>query len=414
MVPFCDQGVASAANVLIGIILARAADKSEFGLYTLGLTVIMFGLNVQTALIWTPYTVFLPRMTGRPRATLSGSTLLHQLTTSAAMIAVITSTCLVLELRSFDQRFVWLFAALSITILPYLLREYCRRFFFANLEFLSALKFDSFVAASQVALLLILLTTYYLSAVIVFLILAFTTGVSAVSSLWRNRRRFEVDTSRVGEDWRANWRFGRWALGSSLLWSVQAYAMPWVIAQSRGLDSAGAWAACIGAIAIGNPFLLATQNFVGPVLASTWAETGTAGLSSRVFRFMAMVGSASVAYVIAFVIGGQVLVLLMYGPEYSNLGLVLSVLALNFAFSLVQVPLTSALFVLDRVRIDFVINLVSLAAFGSAVMPAVGRFGLAGGAVVLAACSGASLLAKVCVFTLITKLEDRTPVGSDA
>lgn len=410
--PFCDQAVTSAANVLVGVILARSCEKSEFGLYTLGLTIIMFGLNFQTAVIWTPYTVFVPRLPSRARALYAGSTLIHQLVSSAALVVGLGAFVLVFGSRFGDQRFGYLFFILCVTAGPYLFREYCRRVSFANLNFISALKLDTVVAVSQISLMLLFMQQFRLSATIVFLLVAFSSGIPAVVWIIVNKSIFSVRSGQILKDWIKNWAFGRWIFASSMLWSVQAYATPWVIAHTSGLEMAGAWAACIGAIAIGNPILLATQNYIGPTLSNSFAKHGTRQFSSQVIRFVLMIGIASVIFLLMFAFFGQDLISLMYGSAYGGLGLVLLLLAFNFSFSVVQVPFTSALLIFNRVRLDFAVNLVTLIVFSVSVLPSVRHFGLLGGAGVLALCSGTSVCIKAVSFLWISVHAGETGANS--
>ena len=74
-----DQGVASAANFLTGVIIARACSKEELGLYMLGFSLILFVTDLQTSLISTPYMVYAPRLKDDAHALYTGSTLIHQL-----------------------------------------------------------------------------------------------------------------------------------------------------------------------------------------------------------------------------------------------------------------------------------------------------------------------------------------------
>lgn len=410
LVPFIDQGVTSAANVLTGIILARSCDKSEFGLYTLGLTIILFGLNFQTSVIWTPYTVFSPRLSDRSRVLFTGSTFIHQAVSSAVLVFSIAIFIAVFHFQLSDDRFSRLFLVLLISIYPYLIREYCRRIAFANLRFISALKLDSSVAFTQLALMFLVLYFYHLSASIVFLIISLCTGISASFWLIKNRKIFAISHKSIAPDWQKNWHFGKWIFASSVLWGIQAYVTPWVVTHVQGLESAGAWAACIGAIAIGNPILLATQNYTGPTLANSFADNGALHLVSQVKRLVFKIGTVSVFFLTLLALFGEKLVALMYGSQYQGFGVVVTLLALNFVFSVIQVPLTSAFFVLNYVRLDFLINLITLILFASVIIQSVNHFGIAGAAAVLAACSGTSICIKALFFTMMSRkgrLEER-------
>src|SRR5262249_42338575 len=85
-----DQGVASATNFLTTIIIGRACLPQELGLYTLGLSLAAIVMMIPKAIIWTPFTTFLPSMSERDRQRYAGSTLAHQVIFGVSAACLIT------------------------------------------------------------------------------------------------------------------------------------------------------------------------------------------------------------------------------------------------------------------------------------------------------------------------------------
>jgi GNAT superfamily N-acetyltransferase len=65
-------------------LVARAAGRSELGIYTLGLSFLLIGFDMQNSVVLIPYTVFSPRHGEAAQPRLAGSALLHTLALSVA------------------------------------------------------------------------------------------------------------------------------------------------------------------------------------------------------------------------------------------------------------------------------------------------------------------------------------------
>jgi len=52
-----EQGFSSVVVFVMGILLARATTKDDFGMYVLGLSIVMIAIGFQRAVITTPYAI---------------------------------------------------------------------------------------------------------------------------------------------------------------------------------------------------------------------------------------------------------------------------------------------------------------------------------------------------------------------
>lgn len=51
IITIIDQAIVSVTGFVMGIIVARTCDKTEFGLFVLGLTILTFALSLQSSVI---------------------------------------------------------------------------------------------------------------------------------------------------------------------------------------------------------------------------------------------------------------------------------------------------------------------------------------------------------------------------
>ena len=99
LVSLADQAVVSAANFVTGVILARACAKEELGLYLLGLSLMLVALDIQTALLATPYMIHSPRLQAGALCRYSGATFVQQLILSGTFAAGLMVVSVILGLR---------------------------------------------------------------------------------------------------------------------------------------------------------------------------------------------------------------------------------------------------------------------------------------------------------------------------
>ncbi len=358
MAALADQTIFNAGNFFRGVILARMVSQGEFGLFTLGWTVIAFLQSVQTTLVSTPYTVYCPRLKEVELARFTGSALTHHLflTVSLALVGICTSLSLTLLGNSKEiSVLAW---AITIAIVPILLRDHIRRLCFARLWMRAAIAVDLSTVVIQLGLLLVVGAIAGLSASVAFILIGSGCLIVTVSWIVINRSEFKVAWPQVLADWGKNWPIGKWGLASAVLWMSATTFYPWMLAALHGTSAAGVWAACIGVVALCNPLLVGLQNFILPKASHVFAERGASALRSFVPRAALLIGGSVTAFCVMLIPIGGWLVTTIYGDPYSGNGLVVTLLLANFSIVSFDFCFSRGLFILERPDIDFKINIV--------------------------------------------------------
>lgn len=360
-VAVADQSVASLANFLTGVILARALLPEGFGFYMLGLSIILLMLDLQTTITTTPYMVYRPRLIGRERARYLGSTMVEQIALSTLLIVVLATAWVALRSGDGDAGIVSVLIALVVSLGFILFRDFVRRVCFAHLKPATALLVDSSVTLLQLGGLILLAWLGEITVFRAFLILGGAAGAVSLGWLIANRRAIEVDTRDVKADIRKNLSFGKWPLMSGIVWSASMQIYPWLLVAFHGSASAGIWAAGLGVMALGNPLLLGLQNYLGPRIATDYAQQGLAGLRGSVRHgaiiFAALMGPLAAVIAVA----GGLIATLIYGQAYSGNGTLIALLILSLFVSSIAFSFSRGLFALERADIDFKVNLVAFA-----------------------------------------------------
>lgn len=375
-----DQMVVSGTNFLTGVIVGRACSKEEFGLYMLGLSIVVLATDIQTSLISSPYMVQSPHLKGQAHSRYTGSIMFHQFGLSALTVLALVGGGAWLSTGNGPPGLAPVIWSLVLVISFILLREHARRVCFANLDFRTAVIIDLCVGVSQIVILGWLAFRGRLEPGSVFLVVGIAGGIAALAWLLRTRGSLSFNLSSAISDFYSSWTFGKWIFASGLLWTLSMNLYPWVLTLFHGTGSTGIWAACLGIFAIGNPFLFGLANYLGPRLAHSYADGGVHGLRALAIKG-ATRSTALMVPLVVFLVGfGGALVELVYGQRYAGNGLVVSILALNLLAMTPSVAFSRSLLVLGRADIDFRANLVViviLVFFGVPAVQALGPLGVA-------------------------------------
>jgi len=227
LITLVNQGVVSATNFLTGVVIGRTCTKDEFGLYMLGFSIVLFALDLQVSLVSTPYMIYRPRLRGEDLHLYKGSSLLHQIVLSLALMAVLASWGGAVSLGFGPPGLEPVLFALVAVIGFIMLREFVRRVCFADLRMEIVLFFDICVALLQVGGLLLLAYYQVLSADRAYWVIGGACGLAGLGWILLNRKTFVVRTSRSLQDLKLNWTFGKWVFASGALWAISMNLYPW-------------------------------------------------------------------------------------------------------------------------------------------------------------------------------------------
>lgn len=360
LLSFLDQGLVSGGSFLAGVIIGRTCEKGQFGLYLLGLTIIGLIMEFQNVIIWVPYTVFSPRLTGSARAFYTGSTFLHQLGTSALGVLALAAGGIYLSRTPGTHDLAGVILILAGVGGFYLFREYARRVCFAALRAQAALALDSFALFFQLLSLLLLFHLDKMSAGNAFGVIGLGCGLAVISWLIWAWRDMAFSVTQALSDLGRNWSFGKWVLGGNLALFLSWQLYPWILAGFQEAAIVGILAASQGVIALSNPFMQGSAVFLEARAAHAFAHGGSEGLRRLVLKVTAVMAAVMIIFCLIIFTLGNWLTILIYGPKYGGQGLVLSLLALSTLAWALEFGLYFGLRVMGRPDLNFKIELIRL------------------------------------------------------
>jgi O-antigen/teichoic acid export membrane protein len=359
-IALADQVVASATNFVTGVVIGRACSKEEFGLYLLGLSIVLFAMRLQTALIATPYMVYSPRLNRTDNARYTGSTLVHQIGVSLVATVSLVIAEVSIALGVGPRPLLPVIRALVCTIGLILLRDYARHVYFARLRFAQAFLLDASASCAQLGCLVFLANRNLLTADLAFWAIGLACGLGSLIWLVHARNMIAITLSKSVADLRRNWTFGKWIFASGFVWELTVNLYPWILTYFQGTAATGVWAACLGAAAIANPILFGMVNFLGPKMAHSFAQGGWFALRRVVLKSGVLFSLLLSPIFLVLLIWGDNVVVLLYGQKYAGHGIVISILALDLTISPIRFAFSRALFAVDKAYADFITNFLPL------------------------------------------------------
>ncbi len=380
-----DQGVFSLTNFLTGIIVGRFTTKEEFGLFLLGYTTIYLALDIQGAFITTPYTIYFPQYNPKQRQTYTGSTLIHQILFSAILTVFLLLVIFIIPQNSLPANLSSVIPSLTIVLWFLLLRGYIRRISYAGLKIKSALWLDIGVGALQLSGIIFLILFKSLTISRAFLVIGFSCCATSAIWLFFKRTTILINFHDVVESLKKNLITGKWILASGILWSISSYLYPWLLVSFHGAESTGVLAACYGTVAICNPIYTALQNYISPRIAHSYAEGGKHDLYKYTYKAILFSGLIMLGFTLILSLTGNFLIVKFYGSKYEGNSMVITMLAFELLLISIGFSISRTLFVIEKAKIDFKINVISaifLFSFGIWLVKDFGLFGVALGLMV--------------------------------
>jgi O-antigen/teichoic acid export membrane protein len=378
---FIDQAVVSASSFFSGVIVGRACSKEEFGLYNLGLGLVVFATGLHQSLISSPYTVFNPRLTGAGEATYLGSTLTHQLGLSTLAMLALALGAAVLAAGIGPEGLAPVLWALAAVMALITLREYARKLFFARLRMTSALLMDVCVAVVQIGSLLALDHLGLLTPARAFWVAGAACGAVAAAWLIEMRGAFTLRASDARRDLALNWSMGKWLLAGTLLFTAGTGLYPWLLTSFHGPAATGVLGACMGVTFLANPFFFGLRNILDPWAAHGFARGGRSEVRSVVAGAAAVALLAMGVFSTALWLFGGRVVALLYGAQYAGNDTIVRLVAVTSLVSVLGMPAYSGLLAMERSRVAFKSYLVAVVIMLTLGFWLVKSFGASGAAI---------------------------------
>lgn len=350
-----DQGFCSIASFLTGVMVARACgdNKGEYGLYVLGLTLLLTLQFVQRCLVSIPFTVHSPHLNGRDHATYLGSTLIHHLMLSG--IAALSFAILAAVVTSAGRTdcFPNLLFALAAACVFVLLRDYTRYILLAQLRVWASLQMGLAANVTTIGFLFWAYKDGWLTAPVAYFITGGCSGLPAIIMLLTRSKNFSFDKNRFIGDLRINWHFGKWTLAATGASTLGIQSIPWFVLFWYGSVSVAVFGALLSVAGIISPAILGVTTYLTPKLVHQVKTEGLATAMRKGLMMVKIMAVFAVLYIIFICALGEKIVGILYTVRYQGHLSALVIIAVGTGLGAINITLTALIRATGNPEIEF-------------------------------------------------------------
>jgi len=335
------------------VIIGRNCLPGELGIYHLLFSIILMSYLVQDSLISGPYRIYLKKRFGNDQETYTGSVIIHQFFFSLLLIGVVLGV-MAASLTGFLAEDLFNAAIPLLALIPFILmRDFLRRISFAHLQFPIAILIDFTVAAIQIGGLLLLAMQDHLTVQMAYLVIGLGCLASCLVWYAANPIPRKLGLLNFSKDWKHNWGFAKWSLGSMLVANLPPVLfLPWILALNDGETATGILAASFMIVGIVNVFLSAIDNMLGPRSAHELHDGGPEKMMNLINRATLILSSIMFLFVIGLGFFGEEMALLIFGDQYLEHGRLMAwvifIQSIHFLAIAGGIGVTNGLWALER------------------------------------------------------------------
>jgi len=409
-----DQAVVSGTSFLTTVMIARWALPNELGIYAMAISLLVSWVAVQETLVLLPYTVHRHRPQAPPMEQAGSYLALSGLLSVLAMV-IFSLTALGLSTAAAPHSLAVAILILGAAVPFASLREFGRRFAFADLRVLPSLMLVLATSALQLSGLALLGHTGRLSAATACATIGVANAVPSVVwlYLYLSRGNFASRQDQLRNTISRSWRFGKWLLATRIAEALRTQAAYWLLALVIGTAATGAYAASLSIVSFVNPIIMGFFNILLPQASLALAEGGGSRLRRETVRDALMLGVAMALFCLLVAFGGErAMQLVFHGPHYEGQGHTLLALALALLASALGMPAANALATIERSHAIFWASLIATVVTVAIASLLILNWGLVGAAYGLLAGNVAGTLARWMAFLRFVQLLDPQTVSN--
>ncbi len=347
-----DCIIVGGVNFLTVLLLGRIAGPDDLGKFALVMTIYYLLLSVQEALITMPYTVFGVRLKRARQLQYSGAVLCQSAVWSGSVSLIVALVAVAILFGADNAGLARIIAVFAVVFPLWMLREFGRRYLFANMQVAKVVVMSSVGGVAQLIMICALAYIGKLSDATALTTMGIASGISGFGWLWLSRASFQFNRRRLSYFALKNWIFGRWVLASHATAVVAGNAMPWLVVIWLGPSGTGVYAACDAILRFANPIIVSLNNVLTPRLAIGFKRGGKAELNRIVWQTNGLLSLFLLVFCLLIVVGGKWIMHRSFGSDYSGYWAALVVLAIGQLIDLLSLASSRALMVLDRARIN--------------------------------------------------------------
>jgi O-antigen/teichoic acid export membrane protein len=354
-----DQGLISLTNFIAAIILGRAVDPQEFGIYAVGFLMTRFVRAIQDGLIVQPLNALGAVLDENPFQIYATNTGILQII--LAILSAIAAACFGWLLTAFGNDVAGPTAtALWFLLLTWQLQEFLRRAFYTRSDVRKAVINTSLGSAVRLGILWWWGTQGTLSGKAGLDAIGWGAIAAIILGLWQANGYWAWDNIQLWHTFKRNWKFGGWIMGGSIANWIASELYPLLAAGLISFAAAGAYRALQNLVAPVHVLLRATDTFFTPRASKIYHQTGFSGLGRTLRIIYFISGFPILGLLLIASLFPEPLLRLLYGETYIAYSGSLFLMAIYYGLWYAYWPLQTALKSIRLTQPIFIANIAAI------------------------------------------------------
>jgi O-antigen/teichoic acid export membrane protein len=341
-----DQALVSGTNFMTNVILARALGVSDYGVFALAWTGVLFANSLQWAFIVSPMMSVGPKQEDHERPRYYGAVLVQEVGFALFCAVAVLVAVLVANVRfpTWDVRGLGL--PLAVATLTYLLQDFIRRYLFSTRRTKKALICDSISYLTQLPIILAFASRPHFSTTAALWVIGATSMAGfLVGCIWFEP--IELEFRSLRQVFVRHWKISRWLAPSAFMqWSsgnLFAMAAPLYY----GAAAAGILRASQNIVGVAHIWFLGLENIVPAEAARRMHRDGPNAAFDYIKQILWRWGLITLVFVVIVAAVPAFWLNLIYGAKYGAYGHILQLYAVMYFIIFFSGPLRAGLQALE-------------------------------------------------------------------
>jgi O-antigen/teichoic acid export membrane protein len=410
IISLANQLIVSGTSFISGLIVARFCGASEYGLFSVCMTLLITAGVFQGSLVSVPYTIYHARLSAEEQRLAVGDAIYYFTYCALAGVIFISTYFGIFMIDEIYNSGIGWAIAYFVVIPCALFRELCRGVCIGDLRLAIVFYMDSAMSIAFFIMLYIFYVSQKLSLAAVFLSLCISAlvGILVWGNAYRHKVRFRGDFGR--KRFIHHWHIGKWILAGNAPLAANFSVNVWLVAVLLGTREAGLYGACSVLVMSIHPAVTAYYNVIFPHASRTFVTEGSAKLFGLAIRCSGLIAVVVGVYCLVLFSWGDWLLTTIFGKEFVGSGEMASMLALGLWLRSVSMPMQVALMVVEKAELNAFASLFALLCniLGTLLLiPGIGAVGAVFSMVISEAVAGC-----VRLFGLVLVTRPREPIDA--
>ncbi|ARP44338.1 hypothetical protein GTHT12_02842 [Geobacillus thermodenitrificans] len=367
----------SVSNFFVVFFLGRTLMVNEFGKYTLGNSIILFILGLQTALIISPFTVLKENDNENFKIIHYSSNFIIQLLFILALWIVLLIVCLLPRRYNYGLNFDIVLPML-IAVTTILFQEFFRRLGYANLDLRNVLVNDVATHIFRLILILLASSLNLLDGNTIFYLLSISALIGTFVGYIQYRNFIILKELNILKTIKDNWHFGKWLLGNQSFSWINTQLFLFAGSIINDVSVAAKLSATQALLNPTNVFMLAIQNIMLPLGVSVYTKQSKQEFHRYILKVFLFSLIPMLGYCIFIVIFGEQILNFLYVGKYNDAKDLLFIWCGVYLLTSISRPFMIALQIIRKPQYGFYTYLMLSILSVIFVIPIVKRFGIYG------------------------------------